>query len=62
MHRIVLALCFLLSSFTAQAGSYLIENVRIFNGVDASLKHCNVLVLDVIITTISADAIAAPDS
>lgn len=47
-------------SFAAQAESTLIQNVRIFNGVDAELSAGNVLVEDGIISTISSDPIDAP--
>jgi len=43
------------------AESYLIENVRIFNGVDPELTAGHVLVEDGVITTVSGDAITAPD-
>ena len=55
----LLAAAMLPSSVLAQ--SYLIENVRIFNGVDPELTAGHVLVEDGVITTISEDAIAAPD-
>ena len=48
-------------SFAAHADSYLIENVRIFNGVDAELTAGHVLVEDGIIAEVSADTIAAPE-
>ena len=47
-------------SFAAHAESYLIENVRIFNGVDHVLSHGHVLVEDGIITRVSDDPIEAP--
>jgi imidazolonepropionase-like amidohydrolase len=43
------------------AESYLIENVRIFNGVDPELSAGNVLVEDGVISAVSDDAITAPD-
>ena len=44
----------------AHAESYLIENVRIFNGVDPELTPGHVLVDDGIIAAVSEEAIAAP--
>ena len=52
----VLACC----ASAAEADSVLIENVRIFNGVDAQLRAGHVLVEDGVIARISQDAIAAP--
>lgn len=46
-------------SISAWADSILIENVRIFNGVDAQLSLGNVLIEDGIISRISADTIEA---
>jgi imidazolonepropionase-like amidohydrolase len=46
---------------SAQAESILIENVRIFNGVDAELTAGHVLVEDGVITQVSEDAIEAPE-
>lgn len=54
----VLLLCL---SISAHAESYLIKNVRIFNGVDPELSAGHVLVEDGVITTVSRDAISAPD-
>jgi len=48
-------------SFAVQAESVLIENVRIFNGVDAELAAGHVLVADGVIAKVSKDAIDAPD-
>ena len=48
-------------SFTAHAESYLIKNVRIFNGVDERLTSGHVLVEDGIISRVSDDPIVAPD-
>lgn len=53
---ILLSLC----SFAAQADSVLIQNVRIFNGVEPTLANGSVLVVDGLIRTISSDAITAP--
>tara|TARA_R110002096_G_scaffold124002_5_gene268128 strand:- start:798 stop:2096 length:1299 start_codon:yes stop_codon:yes gene_type:complete len=49
--------CFLVP---AMADSILIENVRIFNGVDASLMPGHVLVVDGIISDVSTATIEAP--
>ena len=46
MYRILLTLSFLFLALTARAGTVLIEDVRIFNGVDASLAQGNILVVD----------------
>ncbi len=51
----------LLLSAAAQAESYLIENVRIFNGVDPELNSGHVLIEDGLISRISSDSIEAPD-
>ena len=48
-------------SLPVQADSYLIENVRIFNGVDARLTPGHVLVEDGIISKVSGDPIDLPD-
>jgi imidazolonepropionase-like amidohydrolase len=55
------ALIALFLSFAAQAGTVLIENVRIFNGVDNDLTSGNLLIVDGSIEKISANPIAAPD-
>ncbi|MFQ5608703.1 MAG: amidohydrolase family protein [Woeseiaceae bacterium] len=47
-------------SFAVHAESFLIENVRIFNGVDPVLTHGHVLVENGIITTVSGDPIDQP--
>jgi len=60
MIRLVLMLCILSVSLAAQAGSVLIKDVRIFNGVDAKLRSGQVLVVDGKIEKISADVIEAP--
>jgi len=44
-----------------QAENYLIENVRVFNGVDAELTAGHVLVEDGVIAVVSESAIDAPD-
>jgi len=61
MIRILALTCLACASFTAHAESYLIENVRIFNGVDAELSAGRVLVEDGVITAVSGDEITAPD-
>lgn len=61
MRRTLIALFVLLASTGVLADTVLIENVRIFNGVDARLDTGHVLVRDGLIDTISADPIAAPD-
>ena len=61
MRRNLLSLCLTFLAVNAWADAVLINDVRIFNGVDATLSPGNVLVVDGIIETISEDAIAAPD-
>jgi imidazolonepropionase-like amidohydrolase len=61
MRRIAMAVVIGLLPIAAQAQSTLIENVRIFNGVDEGLTPGHVLVVDGLIDTISRDAITAPD-
>jgi imidazolonepropionase-like amidohydrolase len=61
MRRLLLSLCISLVSFAAYADTVLIENIRIFNGVDAELTAGNVLVVDGLIATISSDEIEGPD-
>ena len=61
MRRTVLTIFVFLASLSAQAESVLIENVRIFNGVDATLDQGNILVVDGLIEKISSDVIEAPD-
>jgi len=48
-------------SIVAEAESVLIENVRIFDGVDAALKNGHVLVEDGIIARVAADKIEVGD-
>ena len=55
------ALLALFLSFAAQAGPVLIENVRIFNGVDNDLTSGSLLIVDGSSENISATPIAAPD-
>lgn len=45
----------------AQGNAVLIENARIFNGVDDELTRGHVLVVERVIRTISTDVIPAPD-
>lgn len=60
--RKILVLCvFCLVSGTALADSYLIENVRIFDGVNPELTAGHVLVEDGLIASVSSDPIQAPD-
>ena len=61
MKRIWVAASLICLSFAVQAETFLIENVRIFNGVDANLTPGHVLVNDGIIARISQDPIDAPD-
>ncbi|NCF58897.1 MAG: amidohydrolase family protein [Gammaproteobacteria bacterium] len=60
MLRILMALLFGLTSAATFAQTVLIENVRIFNGVDRELKPGHVLVVDGIIDTVSGNPIDAP--
>ena len=61
MHRVLVTICISLISLCAQAGTVLIEDVRIFNGIDAKLTSGNILVVDGLIADISSDSIAAPE-
>ncbi|MDJ0709125.1 MAG: amidohydrolase family protein [Woeseiaceae bacterium] len=61
MRRSLLSVCLALLAATAWADSVLINEVRIFNGVDAELAPGNVLVIDGAIKTISDEPIEAPD-
>jgi imidazolonepropionase-like amidohydrolase len=61
MHRFLAVVCISLISLSTQAGTVLIENVRIFNGVDAKLSTGNILVVDGLIADISSDSISAPE-
>jgi imidazolonepropionase-like amidohydrolase len=59
----VVAVCVIMSwSVVATADEFLIENVRIFNGVDAALTPGHVLVEDGIIAKISAERIEPSDA
>lgn len=60
MLRIALAIFVGLISSAAFSQTVLIENVRIFNGVDHKLKAGHVLVVDGIINKVSGDRIDAP--
>jgi imidazolonepropionase-like amidohydrolase len=59
--RVVAIVSIMSLSLAAKAESILIENVRIFNGVDARLTAGHVLVEDGIIARVSDDRIAAGD-
>jgi imidazolonepropionase-like amidohydrolase len=61
MHHLLLSLCISLIPFVTYADAVLIENVRIFNGVDEELTRGSVLVVDSLIATISREEIEAPD-
>lgn len=61
MIRTAMAVCFLFLANLAQAQTILINNVRIFNGVDARLESGNILIVDGVITDISSDSVPAPD-
>jgi imidazolonepropionase-like amidohydrolase len=60
MARYLMALLLALSAAAAPAESVLIDDVRIFNGVDAKLAHGSVLVTDGKIAAVSQKAIEAP--
>jgi len=59
MKRFLPAFFLVLLSLTAQAQSILIENVRVFNGVDPNLRSGHVLVEDGLIKRVSSAAIEA---
>ncbi|MDJ0794064.1 MAG: amidohydrolase family protein [Woeseiaceae bacterium] len=61
MRRSLLTLCLTVLAANAWAEAVLINDVRIFNGVDAKLSRGNVLVVDGVIEAISNDAITAPE-
>jgi imidazolonepropionase-like amidohydrolase len=61
MLRIFVAILFGLTSAATLAQTVLIENIRIFNGVDHTLKPGHVLVVDGIIEKVSKSRIDAPD-
>jgi len=61
MTRILILTGLICLSFVAHAESVLIENVRIFNGVDEKLTPGHVLVEDGVISQVSDDPIAPPD-
>lgn len=60
MKRILLGALLACTSFAANAQTYLIENVRIFNGADPRLTPGHVLVQDGIIGSVSDDPIVVP--
>ena len=60
MKRILSVVLLVGVSFSAHAQSYLIENVRIFNGVDPSLRSGHVMVVDGVITNVSSGKIEVP--
>lgn len=61
MKRFLLLASLACTSFAVQAESILIENVRIFDGVDDELTAGHVLVEDGLISTISTSPIDAPE-
>ena len=61
MRHSMITLLFLLSSVTGRAETILIENVRIFDGVNPELSTGHVLVSDGLIEKISADPLEAPE-
>ena len=61
MHRLLLIPGLICLSVSCWAESVLINDVRIFNGVDSTLTAGNVLVEDGIIARVSRDAIAVGD-
>ncbi len=60
MKKILIFAAITCLSISAHADNYLIENVRIFNGVDARLLPGHVLIEDGIISKVSGDPIEAP--
>jgi imidazolonepropionase-like amidohydrolase len=60
MSRILTSLVLLLLALGSHAETVLIENVRIFNGVDDALRNGHVLVRDGLIETVSDKPIGAP--
>lgn len=61
MRRILISLLALFCSQVALGSTVLIEDVRIFNGVDDKLTSGNLLVVDGVIQTISSKDINAPE-
>ncbi len=61
MRRTLPTLFFALLAANAWGEAILINDVRIFNGVDPDLEQGNVLVVDGIIRTISSDPIPSPE-
>ena len=62
MRPVLISLFAILASFPALADTVLIENVRIFDGVDPALRNGHVLVRDGLIDTISGAPIEAPEN
>jgi len=60
MHRLLAAILVGIFAGCVQAQTILIENVRIFDGVDETLQPGHVLVVDGIIDTVSRDRIEPP--
>jgi imidazolonepropionase-like amidohydrolase len=61
MRRVLLSICvLLLGAVSAHAATVLIEDVRIFDGVDADLAQGNVLIVDGIIGKVSGETIETP--
>ena len=60
MMRMVTFSCLAVLSLTTHAQTTLIQNVRIFNGVDSELGVGHVLIRDGVIQTVSSDTIEAP--
>ena len=61
MKRVLAAICLCATPVFGLAQTILIENVRIFDGVDPDLAPGHVLVVDGVIDTVSEDAISAPE-
>ena len=61
MRKILVVAGLICVSLAVQAESVLIENVRIFNGVDSKLTSGHVLVEDGVIARVSKDPIDAPE-
>lgn len=62
MKRTLLAAILCIFSLSVNAETYLIENVRIFNGIDPELTAGHVLVVDGVIEQVSDDPISAPEN
>jgi imidazolonepropionase-like amidohydrolase len=61
MKRILILAAAIAIATQAYADAYLIENVRIFNGVDADLRKGHVLVVDGLIESVSELPVDAPE-